>query len=231
MALGTWKSPFPFRLGAGGARVIERFYDRLHAEHGDAISSDPNSIADVETKATARLLSLAHNARQRRILQADPRKLTEPRLSRQERILGIIPSVNDSAFARRYRVAARLLAAYTGGSGSIDTIVQTALYPWSYKVRYHDVAHAATLWLGSTPAGTAEDWYSTVALITVEYLRPAGASDDEAKVRCDSCRLPLDEYLPGWATFCFSETLAGYEYGFRVGVSRLGHAALTEGTT
>lgn len=230
MALGTWKSPFPFRLGAGSTRMIQRFYDRIHANLGDAISQDPGSVADVETKAAARLLSLAERAKLRRIIQADPRKLTEPRLSRWESILGIIPSVNDSDFTRRYRVAARLLAAYTGGSGSIDTIVQTAFYPWTYKVRYHDVAHAATFWLGSTPAGSATDWYSTVALITIEYLRPAGATNDDVNARCDSCRAALDEYLPAWATFCFSETLSGYEYGFRVGVSRLGHAALTEGT-
>ncbi|MFA4900979.1 MAG: hypothetical protein WC563_15780 [Brevundimonas sp.] len=209
-------------------------YDRIHANMGDAITQASSSVADVENKAAAREIATADRAIERRIVQEDPLKLTEPMLSRREAIMGISASINDSMQVRRARVAARELASYSGGSGSISTIVETSFSPWTAMAHFWPApdpanpASAKALWLGSTPAGSATDWYSTVALITIEYIRPANGTDEEAQAKADACRAALDEYLPAWTTFCFSETYEGDAFGFYVGVSRLGFAALSE---
>lgn len=225
MALGTWRSPFPHQLGGQSVKRVSRIYDGIRSNIGDALNTEQGTIAGGELVAEARLLSLADRAIDRRRLQGiDPRKLTDPRLARWEHFLGITRSVNDSDQVRRRRVASRLLADYGAGSGSISRIAQESFAPWATQVHYHDAATAAMLWPGN---GSATSWTSSVALITVEYIRPTGASDNDCKARVDACLAALDEYLPAWTTFCCSETFEGYEYGFRVGVSRLGHAALT----
>jgi hypothetical protein len=225
MAFGTWRSPWPRRFGGGSTKRITRLYDRIHANLGSAITDDPSSIADVENKAAARLLATADRAIERRVVQADPRKLTEPLLSRWEAWLGITVSINDSDQTRRTRVATRLLSFYDGGSGSIASIIETGFATWTAQARYHSLAEAATLWLGSTPAGSASDWYSSVALITIEYFKPINATIEEEKSRVDACRTALDAVLPAWVTFCFSGTPVGGSYGFFLDISRLNFTA------
>jgi len=225
MALGTWRAPFPHQLGGGSTKHITRIHDSIRSNLGDAITSEPGTLNGVEIIAAARLLSLADRAIDRRIRQMqDPRKLTDPRLARWETFLGISRSVNDTDQIRRLRVASRLLADYGAGSGSVSRIASEAFAPWTTQVRYHDAATAMAAWPGS---GDATAWTSSVALITVEYIRPTGASDDDCKARVDACMSALDEYLPAWATFCCSETFEGDAFGFILGKSRLGHAALT----
>lgn len=227
MALTTWRSPLPMQFGGGSTRRITRLYDSLNANQGDAITTEQGTIAGADNVASARLLSLADRAIDRRRRQGqDPRTLTDPRLSQWEAILGITRSVNDSDDVRRLRVASRLLASYGATSGSLSRLASEAFAPWTTQVRYHDAATAATLWPDSTPAD-ATAWTSSVALITVEYIRPMSASDADCKARVDACNAALDEYLPAWATFCCSETYEGGSLGFYCGVSRLSHTALT----
>jgi uncharacterized protein YmfQ (DUF2313 family) len=224
MAFGTWRSPFPRQFGANSTRRITKIYDSIKSELGTALATEPGTLADAENVAAARLLSLADRAIDRRVIQgSDPRKLTEPRLSRWEAILGITASVNDSDQIRRNRVAARLLAYYSGGSGSISRMITEAFAPWTAVAHYNDAATAVMHWpVTSEPTA----WTSSVANITIEYVRPAGATDDDARGRVDAARASLDEYLPAWCTFNFHETAEGGTYGFRVGVSKLGLAVL-----
>lgn len=225
MALGTWRSPFPLHIGGGSTRRITRIYDALIANRGDAVTTEQGTIAGGEIVADARLLSLADRAIDRRVVQGqDPRKLTNPRLARWESVLGITRGVNDTDLVRRLRVASRLLANADAGSGGISRIAQEAFAPWATQVHYHDAATAMVAWPGT---GEDTEWTSSVALITVEYIRPSGATDAECEPRVAACLASLDENLPAWTTFCCSETFEGDSFGFILGKSRLGHAALT----
>lgn len=220
MAFGTWRSPFPLHLGAGSTKRIDKIYSTIRQNIGTALSDSESSNTVAEDIAAARLLSLASRANDRRICQGqDPRTLTEPLLSRWESFLGIVVSANDSEYARRYRVAARLISDYTGQSGSISKACETSFSPWEVDVHYNSVSTAVMSWPGGSPPA-ASDWYSTVAMIAVEYTRPAGASDDDAATRRESCRAVLDEILPAWVTFGFHETPEGYDFHWIADVTK-----------
>jgi len=225
MALGTWRSPFPFQLGGQSVARVSRLYDGLRSNIGDALNTEQGTIAGGEIVAEARMLSLADRAIDRRVKQLqDPRKLTDPRLARLEAFLGITRSVNDTDQIRRLRVASRILVGYGAGSGELSRLASEAFAPWTATVHYHDAATALSAWPGN---GLTTSWTSSVALITVEYVRPTSASDADCKARVDACSAALDEHLPAWCTFCCSETYEGDTFGFMIGKSRFGHAALT----
>ncbi len=227
MAFGTWRCPFPRPFGGNSVSRVSRIHDALISNVGDAMTTEQGTIAGGELVASARLLSLADRAIDRRVRQGqDPRKCSDPLLARWESILGIGASVNDSDNARRARVAARLLTNYGAGAGELSRIAATAFGSWTTAIHYNDATSAAMLWPGSTPS-VPGSWYSTVALITVEYIRPMAATDDEARAKCGACADAFNEFLPAWTTFFFSETYSGDAYGFLVETSRLGFAALT----
>jgi hypothetical protein len=165
-----------------------------------------------------------YRANQRRILQqSDPRTLTDPLLSRWEALLGIHCSKYEAAYLRRARVAARLLAHYDATSGSISSIAEQAFAPWTYQVHYSPLATAVAMWPGN---GYATSWTSTVATMSVEYIRPVGATDAECATRRNACMASLDEVLPAWATFAFHETPDGSDFHWIVGISRVGIAVI-----
>lgn len=223
MAFGTWRSSFPQRLGANSAERVTKIYDQLHANLG-ALSTAQGTINDADTVAAARLLSLADRAIDRRVGQmCDPRTLTDPLLSRWERILGIMVSVHDTDLIRRNRVAARLLAHYDARSGAISSIAAKAFSPWTTQPHFNNAATAVMSWPGN---GNAMGWTSSVANLTIEYVRPVAATDADAKARVDACRIALDDNIPAWCTFNFHETGEGQSYGFLVGISKLGIAVL-----
>lgn len=220
MAFGTWRSPFPFQFGGNSTRRVTRIYDSIRGNLGSAISQESGSFADMESRAAARVLAVADRAIDRRVVQTtDPRKLTGQRLERWEAILGTVHSINDSDLVRRNRVASRLLSFYAGDSGSISKIAEESFYPWSVNAHYTPLAAAVMSWPAGSPAAP-NDWYSTVAMFAVEYIKPSGATDDDAKKRREACLASLDEHVSAWATFNFHETVGTDTYHWIAGTTR-----------
>jgi uncharacterized protein YmfQ (DUF2313 family) len=220
MAFGTWRSPFPLQFGPRSTRRIDKIYQTIRTNIGTALSDSETSATVADDIAAARCLSIASRANDRRICQGqDPRTLTEPLLSRWEAILGIQAPSTDSDYIRRNRVASRLLTNATGQSGSLQTAADTAFSPWSTVVHYNSLATAVMSWPGGSPSAP-NDWYSTIANIAIEYIRPVGATDEQAEERRDACRSAFDEYLPAWCTFRFHETPSGYDFHWIADVTR-----------
>jgi hypothetical protein len=224
MALGTWRSTLPLRLGGGSTKRITQIYNGLRANSGDAFSTDEESVAAYEDKATARLLSIADRAIDRRVQQGqDPRKLSGMRLERWEDFLGLVVPSTDSSQARRRRVASRLLDDTGGMHSSASSIAANAFAPWTTQIYTRDLTLANAYWPGN---GYPDQFASDIAGIVCAFVRPVTATDDDVQQRIDVCTAAFDERLPAWCTFEFGETYSGDAEGWILGVSRLGLAML-----
>lgn len=204
MGHGGWKTPFSVRFGGSAHEAVEENYNRIRANNGDAFADEEDSAIDAETQAQARLLARIDAKLRNYVEQSDPRALSTL-LSRWEAVLGIQPSRNDSDSERRARVASRLLTTYSATTDGIDSLARAAFYPWTTRVHYTDADDAVMYW----PGGNSHpdyDWYSTVAHIVIEYVKPAYASRDAAEARWALCLKALDEFAPAWTTFDFTET-------------------------
>lgn len=205
---------------------MRRWFDLLRANMGDALSSDETTPAAnvAEDMAAARLLAWADRFTDLRVNQWYPRKVSVM-LERWEAILGVIPTQTDTEYDRRQRIASRLLGTFEATQEAIQRICDDAFYPWTVTLRVVDYADAESHYPGYSYVA-ATPWYSTILRITVEYERPLTASDEETNKRIEVCTASLDEHLPAYTTFNFSETFTGYTYGFTVGVSSIGSAAI-----
>jgi hypothetical protein len=219
MAFGTWRSPFPRQFGGGATKRMDRIYNALKANLGTALSDDEASANMAEIRAMARTFWIADRSIDRRIIQADPRRLTTL-LERTEAFLGIVPGINNRTADRIAQVAIRLLSPADARCGSLSLVVETAFSPWTTQNHYTGLADAIIRW----PGGTVDPyypWYSTICNIVIEYVRPNGATDAEVDVRRAICLQGLDAIVPAWATFAISETVSGYDYGFYADISRV----------
>jgi len=209
--VGTWRSPFPLRLGGNSHKVISDIYEELNANMGTALSIEPGSLDDIETVATARALSIADRAIERRLVQIDPMGLSTL-LPRWEAILAIVPAPGETRAARVRRVAARRTRTRSSLGSGLSLLAELAFDPWDTRLRFTDNAHAVKYWLGGIGAEAATAtlfWTSSVAHLVVEYIRPAGASDEDVTSRRAACLEALEEFAAAWATFDTSETQEG----------------------
>lgn len=218
----TFRDPFPFSLGPNCTDDYDRLETVYKANLGDALSTEDMTTADAKMRATCLMFLGVKRANRRRITQQqDPRTLTDPLLARYEAILAIQRPANEAIHLRRARVAARLLAHYDATSGSLSTIVTEAFAPWTAVIHYTPIANAVTNWPGGTPPwNDANAWYSTVALICVEYIKPYAGTDAEAKTKREACLASLDEVCPAWVRFGFHETPPGYDFHWYSDISR-----------
>lgn len=228
--IGTWRAPFPLRLGGNAHKPISDIYDELNANIGTGISTESGGLDDIETIATARALVIAERAIERRVAQIDPMGLSTL-LARWESILGIVPSPGETRQARVRRVAARRVQNRSSRGSGLAMLAELAFDPWTTRLHFTPNASAIKHWPGGVGAEavTADYvWYSTVAHIVVEYVRPKGAAQDEVTSRRSACLEALEEYAAAWATFDLSETQEGLEYGFRCDQPNLDVACLSE---
>lgn len=225
MSIGSWSSPL-LGIGGGHDERCETVYDALLAEWGrGAFATADTTSQGSEAVATARLLAAADSLVDLRLAQSDPVTMTVA-VESWERVLGLVPGSADTDYTRRCRIASRISGYFSALAGAVSSIAENSFSPWTVQLHFNSTATAKVLW----PAGTHttdDDWYSTVALVCVEYLRPATASDADVETRRQTCADALEEYLPAWAVYSLSETPDGSTYGFRVGVSRLGYTALS----
>lgn len=220
----SFRDPFPFRFGRKPCAPYDGLESIVKANLGDALSTDDMTSTDADVRATTLMFLGAKRANDRRIVQqVDPSKLTEPLLSRQESILLIHCSKYEPIHLRRARVAARLLAHFDALAGSVSAIAENAFSPWTYQVHYSPLSTAVSLWPGN---GYATSWTSSIATLTVEYIRPVGATDLECAMRRNACTASLDEVLPAWMRFEFHETPDGSDFHWLVGISRIGIAVI-----
>jgi hypothetical protein len=234
-AIGTWEAPLPLRLGGASNERVRKIFDLLRANMGSAFSSDEVTPAAnvAEDIAAARLLAWADRFVDLRINQWDPHKTTVM-IERWEAILGVVPTQTDTDFERRIRIAARLLGRFSGTYSAILQIATESFAPWAVAIHTNTAASAVAWWPGGSPISDplwaswgVTSWYSTILNVCVEYKRPIAATDAEVETRRQACLASLDEHLPAYCTYNVSETLDGSDFGFRIGESRLGYAALS----
>lgn len=221
---GGWQTPFPMRMGGRAHETIDRIYQGIRENIGSALSDDDDALNVADDKAAARLIAYADRFVDASLAQADPMQLTTL-LERQEKILAIVKPSTDTDRQRRVRVASRLVAKPAGTSEGIYRLAEAAFSPWLVRVHETPLASAEQHYPGTSYSATTP-WFSTTAHFVVEYERPTTASDEEVESKRNACREALDEQAAGWATFDLSETTPGYEYGFTIGVSRIGYAAI-----
>jgi len=199
-----WKSPFPLRLGGSGHASVENLYNSIRANTGTALSDEEDTATVAEDKAFARALHHADMAIERYREQSDPRNFTQI-LERWEAILGLGVSSTMTDSDRRSQVAARLLANTAATSEGVNKIALQSFYPWQAWSVLTDLSSAVLCWPGGTTL-TGYPWYSTIANVCIEYVRPAAATQDEVDTRRSACAASLEEWLPAWATYTLSET-------------------------
>lgn len=216
MSIGAWQCP-GLMMGTGHERGAE-IYRLLRENFGDAwaqsfdSASVPANIA--EDIAAARLLLLADRFVERWRYQSDPTTMVEEFVCRWEGILGITPDSSQTWTDRRRAVKARR-AQCDVSRGGIDRVVQEAFSPWEVHVHFLGKDNATMFWPGAGNTTAELFWYSTIALITVEYVPPASATRAEIDSRVNGCTDALDDLVSAWTDFNFSETQS---YGTNAGV-------------
>ena len=246
--LGTWKSPFPLRLGGKGNRLVGDLYATMQSGRPTVLKSATGEV-DAENMVIARIAACGYRTAQRRVVQRDPARLSTLRrtyvdptlgtvtlsmLERWEQILLIVPTADASDFDRRAAVAARVRSVVGNSLAGVTAAAQLILGSWFVSLSSPNIAdviagNASSLWPGGAntanrpgqPASVARPWSSGIAKVTLFYTAPASASPALVTRRVNATRDMLDGLLPAWATFdVLPITSAGR--GFIVGVSQLG---------
>lgn len=208
---------FPFRLGGGDPTGREsEIFMSIRDNFGDALSSDSSAANVAEDTAASRCLLIADRLVERWRYQRSPYEMGDEFLSRWQSITGV--AVTDQQYGDRVRqTLLALFAAFGDNDNSIAAVAEQAFYPWRVVVHYTTRDGAVVYW----PAGAVTDdtfWYSTIAHVCVEYVRPSNASDEDVKARRVACEDVLDLYCAAWTTFSLSETQSyganGGEFGF-----------------
>lgn len=254
--LGTWRSPLPMRLGGNGHKRIGDVYNGLRASRPSILKGEEWSEVDLEDKALARLINTGFRAVDRRVSQNSPLKLldlerpvtnpddgtvtTTSMLKRWESILGTLPpSGADPAFRRQLIAGKR--AAYDCSVAGVSTVVSKVFGSWPTTVKTLDFSYivsgaASAHWATPSFTFTADypgsynanyPWYSKLARIVVEYTPPTQATKNEITYRVSSASRILDDLIPAWCQFGFSQSAGtSYPTGFILNVSQLNATAL-----
>ena len=223
-----WTNPFPIRFGRSKSRRTKQAFRTIRDNTGSVLTDSDTSINVCEDMAAARVLCMAQCIIDRRVNQSDPMKLSNL-LERWEDILQIVPSTDQTDWARRRAVAARLKTLYGGRAGELAALAEEAFSPWTVRLHFVPPSKAVMFWPGN---GNASQWSSTVAIIIVEYIRPANASQDEVDERTEACLEALNNWAPSWATFNLSETQSygtnAQQFGFYCDQPNIDIAVLTD---
>jgi len=203
--VGAWQAPFPMRLGGGSHARTQRIYDEIRANVPGLLATEDGKANTADDIAAARLIAAADRFIDRRVNQIDPMKLSSEMVVRWESILKIVPGYGATLYDRRRAIASRQARNTAVVRGDLDRLVSDAFAPWRTRLHFVDKASAVMWWPGGS--STADlFWYSTVAHVVVEYVVSATTTQDEIKRRVTDCTDALDDALPAWATFDFSQT-------------------------
>lgn len=228
--LGAWQAPFPLRLGGGAHERAQRIFDEICANVPGLLSTATDSLNRAEYIAAARLVAAADRFIDRRVNQADPMKLSPEMVERWETILAITPDHGATLYDRRRAIAARTARNTETFRGDVDKAVADVFAPWKTYLHFTTLTGAVLWWPGGSST-TDLFWYSTIANVAIEYVVSASATQLEIDRRVIACADALDEMLPAWATFCFSQTpdfgATANLYGFYLDRPNLDVAALT----
>lgn len=182
--LGTWKSPFPFRLGGKSHQATEDYYNMLRSGRSTVLSKE-DGYADLEDRATARMFSAVHRANEQAKNEIiDPNRLTERQrdvtfpdtgetetismLERWERILGIVPDPRAQLPERKQAVAGKLVTSVGNKKSAIETAMRNVFGDWFHSVVYNEIEDVD--YSGKSPAGTVQaHWASAIFTFDAEY--------------------------------------------------------------
>ena len=188
--------PRPKRYG-GGYPLVATLTDSLNSARGSAYDVSVDSNVWPESHAAARCLAAAWEQNARLALQGDPTRVTDF-LARWEAIFGVRPAAEDTAAARRGRLAAH----FRGLGGPTATTITDAcaalLGDLFVGVEYTTLADATAHWPAT---GEPTKWTSTAAHVVVRVEQPARVYDADFYRRMGQLVQMLDGLMPAWVTF------------------------------
>ena len=183
MTIGTWRSPFPIRLGGGGHKLIGSFYSAMQASRPDALTGGEGTEVDIENKAAARLLAMGWRATERRVAQRDPMSLSTlvtpvtfpdgttesvSMLERWERVLQIVPARGASDRARRATVAGKLKGQTSTTLTAVTDAMVSVFGSWFHSVSENSVDEVD--YVGrATPGNVRAYWADSGYTFTASY--------------------------------------------------------------
>lgn len=215
-------SPGPERYGGGdgngSAPLLQRVFESIAAQRGDAYDQTVNTAVGVENMALARALTFdGYGANTRLANQFLPSKMTaDGLLPRWEVILNVPPLPGDTEPVRRARVAAALARIGQPNTHQpiVDALTSALGELFSGTIQYDTPDNAVSIWPGWTsgPGGPPTDtvpWYSTIDRIQVEllvppaYQTPTGGPNAAWWAALNVGAAVLDVMLPAWVVWQF----------------------------
>ncbi|HEU4544345.1 MAG TPA: hypothetical protein VFR23_24655 [Jiangellaceae bacterium] len=218
----------------GAVPYADAILRQIQQDRGTAYTKQSGTLVDVENVALARFLA-ATGPRTAEKLRANatPRRSDE-RLEYWQRVLGIPRKAGEPRWRTRQKLAAAYRVSLGPTTDNIRSQVSDLLGDAFVDVSWEtgadlDNPPAATYWPGVNPGDESLSlgggaWSSHRAHLLVTVQRPSGMAlgDYNTLLDVDLFQL-LDQLLPAWATFSWSE--GG---GFILGESLLGYVGLTD---
>jgi len=209
MALGSWKAPFPLRLGGGGRVLMDALYRTVQAARPAALAGRDGTHVDAENQVMARLLWVGHRAAARRVAQRDPSKLsadtravtfpdgteqTTSPLERWEAILHIIPPRRASLRDRRAAVKSALVSTTSASRAAVETAMSAIFGSWLVGIAENDVGDVH--YSGRSPAGDVHAFWPEPATAFVHSAQYPGESSATWGWRSALCILSVQVQPP-----------------------------------
>jgi hypothetical protein len=180
MAVFGGFTPWPLRFGGGegnsSAPLLQRVFESIAAQRGDAYDQTVNSTVGVENMAFARAITFDGWLRNQKLAnEFQPTKCTAAGLlPRWERIFATPPNPTDTEPVRRARVSAAWLRLISSAAvQSVTDALSAALGPLFVGLVFQTPATAVAYWPGGTQL-PGFPWFSTIALINVQLTIPSG---------------------------------------------------------
>jgi hypothetical protein len=166
--LGTWRSPFPLRLGGNAERVVSALYDAVRASRPTMLrGGEGDTQVEQENKALARMAACGWRATQRRLTVRDPHKLSALKrpvtlpgasapvllsvLDRWESLLGLLLDGAQTDRSRREACAAHLATAGSNAQRAVRDAMATLFGSWFVSLSEHRASEVD--YPGRSPAG------------------------------------------------------------------------------
>lgn len=209
----------PFRLGAGDDTQRQEHRAILDAlAEGDFDTSEGSPLW-CETYGEATAVAIAWACNRRLANQRIPTRMLEA-LTTWEEACGLRPTISDSDYDRRARLAAKLRGLC--GNALVDIVAAVTAILGN---NYHSVVLASpateiTYWPGVNPGPPGYEWSSNRARLGVRMTED-GLSAASFNTKRLAVMFALDAMLPAWMNFCI-----GTGSGFTTGLGFVGKTLL-----
>lgn len=187
MASFGWQSPWPRRFGGNAHQRIATMLATVRSARPDMLTSTGDeSEVDAKNQVMARALVTGLAANERRVAQADPRRLTAlvrpvtfpdgrteetSILARWEKILGLKAQASASEYQRRQAVWGALVSTTSARRSSVETAMQGVFGSWYVGLGENDTADVD--YPGKSPAGNVTAYWPTAQAATPDTFHDA----------------------------------------------------------